>query len=172
MLGRASTRGNLGVDMDANMLRQLVEGLGPRMQSESQVVAELYHQLRSRIGLSPEHILLEAPYPHDAVLKCDMVIRAAGAPEVWIEVKGYFSTESPSTRSRKHTAEQSSPYQSCGKLCGLPSGSYRAMIVYRNVEFEPIGGNSWESLEARCQRDGILLLHRTCSVSAGGSSAH
>ena len=152
--------------MEAGMLAELVGRIDPRIQSESQVVAELYHLLRSRSGLYPENIVLEAPYPHNPRLKCDMVVKIAGAREVWIEVKGYFSSESASTRSRKHTADRSSPYQSCEKLVHLPSDTDRAIVVYRNADFEPTGGNSWESLSNRCQEQGIVLLNRVCCRDA------
>ncbi len=145
--------------MDTTMLATFVEELDSRLQSECQVVAELYHKLRSRAGLEPGDIVLEAPYPHNGRLKCDMVITVAGGRDFWIEVKGYFFSETSSTRSRKHTSERSSPYQSCSKLNHLGPEVTKILVIYQNELFDPVGANSWQAVRDRCEQDGILLFH-------------
>lgn len=141
---------------------QILDTLDSGMQSEHHVVAEIYHTLRvSSQNFKPDEIILEAPYPHDKHLKCDLVIRAE--KEIWIEIKGYFSSETASTRSRKHTSERSSPLSDCRKLRKIDNDKIKVLFIYQNEKFEPIGKNSWKSIEQECNKAGILCIRKKCN---------
>ena len=139
------------------LLRTITSNLGKEFSSESHVVAEVYYQLRSKANLTPEEIVLENPYTDNSRKKCDILIRQTGHPEVWIEVKGYFASESSSTRSKKHTGEASSPFSACDKLSKLRSESLKMIIIYKNCSYQPRGMRSWEKLHCYCKQNNVIL---------------
>jgi hypothetical protein len=141
------------------LLRKIFGSMGQEFRSESHVVAEIYHQLRSEAGLDTQEVILEAPYTGNTRKKCDILIRQTGHREVWIEVKGYFASESPSTRSKKHTGELSSPGYACEKLHRLASTSLKILIIYQNCNYNPQSENSLNALEECCRLKQIVLIH-------------
>jgi hypothetical protein len=52
---------------------QIASDISRELQSESHVVAEIYHQLRSKTGLKPDEVVLEAPYSNNRRRKCDIL---------------------------------------------------------------------------------------------------
>ena len=142
------------------ILLKITRGLDRELQSESQVVAETYHQLRCKAGLKPDEVILEAPYSRNRKKKCDILVKQGLDCEVWIEVKGYFASETPQTRSRKHTGKSSSPINACNRLLEVGPGPIKVLIVYRNCSYKPRGSNSWGALEEFCHLKEILLV--TC----------
>jgi len=125
------------------------------LQSEHHVVAEIYHRLRN-LNLSPDKIRIEYPYEHNKKLKCDLVILTK--PEVWIEFKGYFSSETTNTRSRKHTAKDSSPFKDCERLRWVKRPGRKTLFIYQNVDFQS-KKYPWDLIKKECSKYDILLVH-------------
>jgi hypothetical protein len=142
-----------------NILFEVTRCIDRELQSEGHLVAEIYHQLRNKSNLHPEEVVLEAPYTSNPRKKCDMLIKLVNDHEVWIEVKGYFSSETSSTRSRKHTGKQSSPRHACRKLLTLGSETVKVLVVYQNCVYTPRDKNSWSALEELCRLKQIMLIH-------------
>jgi len=105
-----------------------------------------------------EDISLELKYPYDHSKKCDIVLSHNGY-EIWIEVKGYFKTESASTRSKKHNSTKSSPTEACTRLSGFGNDKSKIIIIYQNIKFNPKSPNSWHDLKEICNINKVKLYH-------------
>ena len=134
----------------------LITDLDNTLICEAHVVAELYYKLRSSdLNLSPCDIRLEHPYDFQAQKKCDIYI--SSKIPIWIEVKGYFINETSSTRARKHTKKESSPFRDVEKLCYLDGNNIKILYIYQNVIYNPTRDNSWENISKKCEEGGIVF---------------
>jgi hypothetical protein len=135
----------------------LISNLDNNFISEAHVVAEIYHKIKSS-STHYKRILLEYPYLFDEKQKCDIFIDST--PCLWIEVKGYFKTETSSTRSKKHTKEESSPYKDIEKLSrlmGIDNNSIKMLFIYQNIEYNPVENNSWDCIRKKCEDNKIIF---------------
>jgi len=144
--------------MEIGNLNQILSSINEDYISESHLVAEIYCRLRASISNTPKNdIFLEFPYSNNKRLKCDIYIE--GDSKIWIEVKTYLKTETASTRSKKHTSPQSSPFKDCSKLEKLPNADYKFIVIYKNVKFKPKNNFSWDHLSKECEKQGINLIY-------------
>jgi len=141
-----------------SLLESCFKRLPNSLKSEHHVVAEIYHQLKTSImSFGADEVILEEPYPAEGTKKCDLVLMYQGL-QVWVEVKGYFKSETAETRSRKHGKYESSPIQSVSKLAGLTEEMVKVLMIYQNVEFSP-RKLSWDRVAKHCNEMGVHYLH-------------
>ncbi len=144
--------------MEIKSLNQILSSINDNYISESHLVAEIYCRLQASIlNIPKKDIFLEFPYSYNRRLKCDIYIE--GNPKIWIEVKTYLKTETASTRSKKYTSTQSSPFKDCNKLGKLPKEDDKFIIIYKNVQFEPRNNFSWDHLAKECEKQEINLIY-------------
>ncbi len=134
-----------------------IRGLENYYISEAHLIADFYTSL-ILAGVDKRNIFLEYPYDFNKSCKCDIMIKTKTETETnfWIEAKSYLKTETPATRSRKHTHPQYTPFQSIDKLSKVSTeGNHRILIIYQNIEYEPVGINSWVNIENKCKEYSI-----------------
>lgn len=141
--------------MNIHKFSAIISQLPNYCQSEAQIVAAVYFRLLSEKLVNEKDLVLEKPYPYDNAKKCDMFIAKSGesALDYWIEFKGYFSNETPQTRSRKHT--QNNPVKDIHKLSTIiDEQSKKIIVLYMNVSFNP-NNPTWDEIESLCAQNNI-----------------